>query len=101
MPEHAQLVAEPSMKQVKEAMGNLADSKAIGIDKLFVHLFKTGITDHSVGLNVLHKIVATVWREEAAPQEWKDTAIKLLFMKKVARKCGKKHRRIWQGPHVG
>lgn len=44
--------------------------------------------------------MATVWRQDVVPQEWKDAIIKVLFKKKDPHECGN-FRGISLGAHAG
>ncbi|CAM9891726.1 unnamed protein product [Sphacelaria rigidula] len=67
MPEHALLAAEPSMAEVKEAVGKLANGRSVGTDNMCGELLKLGRTDDSAILKCLHNVVLAVWRQEVVP----------------------------------
>ena len=88
------------MAEVKEeAVGKLANGKAVGTDDICAELLKLGRTEDSAILKYLHDIVLTVWRQEVVLQEWKDTIIKVLFKKHDPYECSN-YRGISPGSHA-
>ena len=81
LPEHAPLAAEPTMEEVKEAVGKLGNGKAVGVDNVCGELLKLGLSKNSAILKCFHNIVVAVWQQEVVPQEWKDGIITVLFKK--------------------
>ncbi|CAM9724317.1 unnamed protein product, partial [Sphacelaria rigidula] len=69
MPGNAALAAEPSMKEVKEASGKLANGRAVEAHNLYGELSMLGLAEISATLKCLHNLVLTVWRLEVVPQE--------------------------------
>ncbi|CAM9658729.1 unnamed protein product [Sphacelaria rigidula] len=100
MPEHAPPAAKPSMAEMKEAVGKLANGKAVGTDNLCGELLKLGRTEDSAILKCPHNIVLTVWCQEVVPKDWKDTIIKALFKKQDPHECGN-YRGVSLGSHAG
>lgn len=75
MLEHEPLAAESSMEEVKEAVGKLANEKAVRTDDICGRLFKLGRNEDSAILKRLHITVLTVWRQEEVAQDWKNIII--------------------------
>ena len=99
-PEHAPLAAEPTMEEVKEAVGKLGNGKAVGIDNVCGELLKLGLSENSAILKCFHNIVVAIWQQEVVPQEWKDAIITVLFKKGDPYECGN-YRGISLGAHAG
>ena len=101
LPEHASLAAEPTMEEVKEAVGKLGNGKAVGVDNVCGELLKLGLSENSAILKCFHNIVVAVWQQEVVPQEWKDAIIStMLFKKGDPYECGN-FRGISLGAHAG
>ncbi|CAM9779802.1 unnamed protein product, partial [Sphacelaria rigidula] len=64
LPEYTPLAVEPSMAEVKQAVGKLANGKAVGTEDIYGELLKLGRTKDSAILKCLHDIVLIVWRQE-------------------------------------
>ena len=78
----------------------MANGKAMGPDELSSELLKLALRGNREILAALHELVLPVWREEVAPQTWKDTVIKVMFKKKDPTECGN-YRGISLVAHVG
>ncbi|CAM9833208.1 unnamed protein product, partial [Sphacelaria rigidula] len=101
LPEHTPLAAEPSLAEVKEAVGKPANGRAAGTDNICGDLLKLGRTGNSAILKCPHDTVGLiVWHQEVIPQEWKDTIIKVLCKKQDPYECGN-YRGISLRSHAG
>ena len=100
LPEHAPLAAEPTVEEVKEAVGKLGNGKAVGVDNVCGELLKLGLSENSAILRCFHNIVVAVWQQEVVPQEWKDAIITVLFKKGDPYERGN-FRGISLGAHAG
>ena len=75
---------DPTMEEMVEAIGGMANWKAVGPDSLPVELLKL---DDSEFLRHFHSILVSVWRTGEVPQQWKDATIKVLHKKKDRSDC--------------
>ena len=100
LPEQAPLAAEPTMEEVKEAVGKLGNGKAVGVDNVCGELLKLDLSENSAILKCFHNIVVAVWQQEVVPQEWKDAIITVLFKKGDPYECVN-FRGISLGAHAG
>ena len=66
------LVPEPSAFEVEMAIEKLKNHKSPGIDQIPAELIKAG------GRTIrcaIHKLIISIWNEEALPEEWKGSII--------------------------
>ena len=88
---------EPTMEEMVEAIGGMANWKAVGPDSLPVELLKLDNTEFRWRF---HSILVSVWRTGEVPQQWKDATIKVLHKKKDRSDCNN-YRAISLVAHAG
>jgi hypothetical protein len=71
-------VPEPSLVEVKIAIGKLKSYKYLGSDQFTAELDKAG--DEMLCSNI-HKLISSVWNKEELPQQWKESIIKPIHKK--------------------
>ena len=64
---NTQIVAEPSLEEVKDAVFKLKNNKAPGSDNLPGELFKYG---GDALCMTLHELIVKIWEREEMPEEW-------------------------------
>jgi hypothetical protein len=66
------LVPEPSLVEVKIAIGKLKSYKFPGTDQIPAKLIKAG----GETLNSeIHRLICSIWNKEELPQQWKESII--------------------------
>ena len=68
----------PTMDEVEEAIKQLKNNKAAGIDGLAPELFKFG---PGKLIRIVHRVVVWIWETEQLPDEWKDGVICPIYKK--------------------
>jgi hypothetical protein len=72
------LVPEPSLVEVKIAIGKLKSSKSPGTDNIPAELIKAvGETLYSE----IHRLICSIWNKEELPQQWKKSVLILIYKK--------------------
>jgi hypothetical protein len=66
------LVLEPSLVEVKIAIGKLKSYKSPGIDKIAAEFIKVGCEK---SCSKIHKLICSIWNKEELPQQWKESII--------------------------
>ena len=94
------LGVEPTEEEIATAMKAMANAKAVGPDGLPAELLKLGLQQDRTFLLELHRLTTLVWREEKAPQQWKDEVITVLYKKGDKTECGN-YRGISLVSHAG
>jgi len=90
----------PTVEEVVQALRQMADGKAMGLDELPSELLKLALRGNREILATPDELVLLVWREEVVPHTWKDAVIKVLLKKKDPTECGN-YRGILLVAHVG
>ncbi|CAM9792646.1 unnamed protein product, partial [Ascophyllum nodosum] len=70
------------MQEVTSAIRWLANGKAVGLDGVFVELFKITPNGDLALYRRLLDIFVCIWRGDEVPQQWKYVAIMVLRKKK-------------------
>ena len=81
LPQHpvaSVLGIDPTEKEIATAMKAMANAKAVGPDGLPAELLKLGLQQDRTILLELHWLNTLNWREEKAPQQWKDAVVVVL-----------------------
>ena len=66
------LVPEPSAFEVELAIGKLKSHKSQGIDEIPAELIEAG---GGTICGEIHKLIASIWKKEKLPEEWKESII--------------------------
>jgi hypothetical protein len=66
------LVPEPSLVEVKIAIGKLKSYKSPGTDQILAELIKAG---GETLCCEIHKLICSIWNKEELPQQWKGSII--------------------------
>lgn len=77
-------VPPPTLEEVAKAIRKLKNNKAPGIDNLPGELFKHG--GEALAL-VMHRLIESIWRTEALPEEWQVSIIHPIHKKGDRLKC--------------
>jgi hypothetical protein len=72
------LVPEPSLVEVKIAIGKLKRYKSLGTDQIPAELIKGG---HETLLSEIHNLINSIWNKEELPQQWKESIIVPIYKK--------------------
>jgi hypothetical protein len=72
------LVPEPSLVDVKTAIGKLKSYKSPGTDQIQAELIKAG---GETLCSEMHKLICSVWNMEEFPQQWKESIIEPIHKK--------------------
>ena len=65
----------PTVEEVVQALRQMADGKAMGLDELPSELLKLALRGNREILATSDELVLLVWREEVVPQTWKEAVI--------------------------
>ena len=69
------LGVQPTMQELTDTIGSLANEKAVGPDGFSVKLFKITLNGDPALCKRLLDIVVRIWRGGEVPQRWKDAII--------------------------
>ena len=75
--------------EIKNAMKDMKNGKAAGVDNITVEMMKAGI---DITVNVLHDLLSLIWEEERIPEDWCKGLIVELPKKGDLTNCGN-----WRG----
>jgi hypothetical protein len=64
------LVPEPSLVEVKIAIGKLKSYKSPGTDNILAELIKAG---GEILYSGIHRLICCIWNKEELPQQWKES----------------------------
>jgi hypothetical protein len=65
-------VPEPSLVELKIAIGKLKSYKSSGTDQILAELIKAG---GETLYSEIHKLMCSIWNKEEFPQQWKESII--------------------------
>ena len=86
-----ELSLEPSIDEIRKAIGQLVSGKAPGNDGIPAEIFKFGGDDL---IEKLHELFILIWETGRVPQDFKDASIIHLYKNKGPRKICDNHRGI-------
>jgi hypothetical protein len=66
------IIPEPSLVEVKIAIGKLKSYKSPGTDQIPAKLIKAG---GETLCSEIHKLICSMWNKEELPQQWKESII--------------------------
>jgi hypothetical protein len=84
------LVPEPSLVEVKIAIGKLKSYKSQGTDNIPAELIKAG---GETLYSEIHRLICCIWNKEELPQQWKESIIVPIYKKGDKTDCNN-YRRI-------
>jgi hypothetical protein len=74
------LVPEPSLVEVKIAVGKLKSYKSPGTDQIPAELIKTG---GETLCSEIHKLICSIWKKEELLQKWKESIIVPIYKRVI------------------
>jgi hypothetical protein len=72
------LIPEPSLIEVKIAIGKLKSYKSPGTDQILVKMIKAG--GETLYFEI-HKLICSIWNKEELPQQWTESIIVPIYKK--------------------
>jgi hypothetical protein len=72
------LMPEPSLVEVKIAIGKLKTYKSPGAEQIPAELIKAG---GETLYSEIHRLICCIWNKEELPQQWKETIILPIYKK--------------------
>ena len=77
-PENMPLGVQPTIQELTDAIRSLVNGKAVGLDGVFVELFKIILNGDSTLRRRMLDTFVSIWTGSEVPQQWKDSIIMIL-----------------------